>query len=132
MKWNIPIVSFLQRTWMLLAFSLVANWAALSNYEFFKRWTVNLEGKTVYDGWTLFELFGGLIYIPGITSAVMWVSLLCVHLFWRESVDRDAHDGKYLRDWGSLDPDQRIRYATIIRIGTIIGFCILCAGLARG
>jgi hypothetical protein len=132
MKWNIPIFTFLQRTWMLLAFSLAANWAALSNYEFFKHWTRNAAGTVVYQGWTLFDMFGGLVYIPGITSAVMFFALLCIHLFWRESVDKDAHDGTYLDDWHDLTPEQRVRYSTLIRIGIIVGFCILCAGLARG
>lgn len=117
---------------MLLAFSFLSNWAALSNYEFFKHWTVNLKGETVYQGWTLFEMFGAIIYVPGIASIVMWVGLLCVHLYWRETVDKDAHDGTYCNDWQELTSNQRVLYATIIRIGTIIGFCILCAGLARG
>ncbi len=132
MNWNIPILTFLQRTWMLLAFSFVANWAALSNHEFFKHWTVNMQGQTVHQGYTLFDMFGGLIYIPGITSAVMFFALLCIHLFWRETVDKDAHNGTYLRDWENLTAEQRVRYSNIIRIGIIIGFCILCAGLARG
>ena len=131
-KWNIPIFTFLQRTWMLLAFSFLANWAALSNYEFFKHWTRNAAGTVVYQGWTLFDMFGGLVYVPGITSAVMFFALLCSHLFWRETVDKDAHDGTYLDDWRALTADKRVLYATIIRIGLIIGFCILCAGLARG
>jgi lysozyme family protein len=132
MKWNIPIITFLQRTWMLLVFAIVSNYAVLNNHQFFRHWTVDMEGKTVYQGQTIFEMFGAIAYIPGLVSAVLFVSLFCLHLFYRETVDKDVHDGTYVKDWEALTSDQRILYSTIIRIGFIIGFCILCAGLARG
>ncbi len=80
----------------------------------------------------VFKNCGALVYIPAICASVYWIALLVIHLFFRETVDLDAHNGIYLADWRSMTPEQRVRYATIIRIGTIIGLCILCAGLARG
>jgi lysozyme family protein len=132
MKWNVPIITFLQRTWMLLVFAILSNWAVLSNHQFFRHWTIDMEGKTIYEGQTIFQMFGGVAYVPGLVSAVLFVTLLCIHLFFRETIDKDVNDGTYLRDWASLSPNDRVLYSTIIRIGFIIGFCILCSGLAKG
>jgi len=111
-RWNIPILSFLARTWMLLVFVVVANMAC-QNEALFQKW-------------------GALIYIPAVTSTVWFVNLLCVHLFFRQTVDQDAHDGTYVKDWVALTPHQRVAWATVIRIGSLIALSILCAGLARG
>jgi hypothetical protein len=132
MKWNIPIITFVQRTWMLFVFTIASNYAVLSNHQFFRHWTVDAQGKTVYIGQTIFETFGAVAYVPGLVSAVLFVSLFCIHLFYRQTIDADAHDETYLKDWRNLTASQRVLYSTIVRIGFIIGFCILCSGLARG
>lgn len=112
MKWNVPIITFLQRTWLLLVAAIAFTLLSLND--------------------TVFQKFGAIVYIPSLVLWVMWSSLLAIHLFFRQTVDLDAHTGKYLNDWNSLTPFQRTLLAVIIRIGLIVGFCILCAGLARG
>lgn len=111
---NIPILTFFSRsgTWLLLAFCVVSSLAVRDD--------------------ALFQKWGMLIYIPAIISNVMFFSVLVIHLFFRETIDRDVHCGTYVQDWRALTPSQRVFAHALIRIGIIIGFCILCAGLARG
>lgn len=115
---NTPVITFFARTWQIFTFMVLSNFAVLSNAQF--------------GGHTLFEMLGAVLYVPAVASVVLWTALLVVHLFFRQTLDQDAHDGTYVRDWRALTPAQRAYIGTIIRIGILIGFCILCASMARG
>jgi fatty acid desaturase len=128
LKHNVPIITFLARTWMLLIFVLASNWLALWKHEFFVR---QLPDGTM-QGFTLAEMWGAPIYFPAIISTVFFLYLLMLHLFFRDTLDKDAHDGTYIADWRALSSYERIQMSTWLRIGFIIAFCILCASMARG
>lgn len=127
-KSNIPLITFFARTWMLLVFMLLANWAVLNKHEYFVK---QLPDGTS-QGVTLFEILGAVLYVPAIASVVVFVALLVLHLFFRDTLDKDAHDGTYIADWRALTSSERVWIGTVIRVGFFIGFCILCASMARG
>lgn len=118
-KANVPIITFFARTWMLFIFMILANMAVLSQYK-------------LPSGHTLFEILGAVLYVPALASVVMWVYLLMLHLFFRETLDKDAHDGVYITDWRALTSAERMWMNVVLRVGFFIGFCILCASMARG
>lgn len=131
---NIPILTFIQRTWYLILAWFASDWLALTQHHF------TFIGDWQFDemrGWewvarTPSEAFGAQVYVPSLVILVTLCALLCVHLFYRATIDADANSGQYLTDWRSCTSFQRVLIGTIVRIGIIIGFCLLCAGLARG
>jgi len=128
LKNNLPLLTFFARTWMLFVFMLLSNFAVLSNHAWY--W-VQLPGGQ-WQGVTLFEILGAVLYVPALASVVMWVYLLLIHLFFRDTLDKDAHDGTYIADWRILTSAERMWMNVILRVGFFIGFCILCAGVAKG
>lgn len=137
MKKNVPIITFLSRTWMLCVLMVVSNYLSLSKYVFYwKQLPAGYDGTPgAWVGVTLFDILGGVLYALPLISTVSWFALLAIHLYYRETVDKDAHDGTYVADWhnmGDVASRHRVWAATVIRIGFLIGFCILCAGLAKG
>lgn len=125
---NVPLVTFVARTWMLIIATLVSNWAVLSKIEYF----VKKQPDGTFQGVTLFEMLGAVLYVPALGCAVFLFYLLALHLFFRATLDKDAHDGVYVTDWRALTSSERMWQSTILRVGFFIGFCILCAGMAKG
>jgi lysozyme family protein len=134
MNKNIPIISFFTRTstWLLTVFMLVSNWLVLWQHPVYSWWTVNMEGITVHESFTMFQLFGAVLYVPAISSVIVWVALLFRHLYYRQSIDADIQDGTYLNDWKTIGPVHRIWVANVVLIGIIIALAILCSSLAKG
>lgn len=130
---NIPIITFLQRTWMLLVFTVLCNFLTLWNHVFV--WVPNGRdewGNVAWRGLTLLDLCGAVLLVPALASAVVWTALLFIHLYFRDTLDKDVHDGTYLKDWREIGPVHRVWVRNLILIGSIIGFCILCSSLAKG
>jgi lysozyme family protein len=134
---NIPLVSFFSRasSWYIAAFMFVSNYLVLSK----KPWGGWTQLAGLPDGtpgeWvpvTLFDRFGMALYVPALASVVMFVWMLVMHLFFRQTIDADTNDGTYLKDWRNLSAVDRCRLHVILRVGFFIGFCILCASLAKG
>jgi lysozyme family protein len=134
LKSNIPIVTFFARTWMLFLFMLASNYAVLNQHEFGQVIEYTKAGTRVLvaPGHTLFEMLGAVLYVPALASVVMWVYLLMIHLFFRDTLDKDAHNGVYIADWRALNSADRMWMNVVLRVGFFIGFCILCASMAKG
>lgn len=134
MKRNIPIISFFTRasTWLLTAFMLTTNFLVLWQHPVYAWWTVNMDGYTVYEKFTLFQLLGAVLYIPAISSVVIFVALLIRHLYFRQSIDADIHNGTYLDDWHAIGPIHRTWQTNMIFAAIFVGLCILCASMSKG
>jgi lysozyme family protein len=134
MKRNIPIIAFFTRvsTWLLLAFMALTNFAVYWQHPVYSWWTVNMDGYTVYEQFTLFQLLGAQLYIPAVSSVVLFVALLIMHFRYRQTIDADIQDGSYLNDWRSISPAHRIWVHTAVFIGLVIALCILCSSMAKG
>lgn len=134
MKRNIPIISFFTRvsTLLLFAFMLLSNFAVLSQKPIYSWWTVNMEGYTVHESFTLFQILGAVLYVPALASVVVFCALLFRHLYFRQTIDADIHDGVYLSDWRQIGPVHRIWVSNMVVVGMIIALCILCSSLAKG
>lgn len=146
---NIPILTLIPRIWLLVLFALASNFASLTNYpvvaahwehatnEGWARGTDGIWHQTDEETWvnvpakTLFELCGAALYIPAIMSLVVLCAIVCVHLFFRQTIDADTHGGKYLCDWGALTAEERVRYATITRIGFLLAGALIAAGIGK-
>lgn len=131
---NIPLVTFISRTWMLIIFMLVSNYAVLSKHAWY--WVQLPAARDGTPGdWmpvTLYDMMGAVLYIPALMSIVMVLYLLFIHLYFRGTIDKDAHDGTYIADWNNLTSYERVQISTWIRVGFLIAFCILCSSLAKG
>lgn len=134
MQRNIPIIAFFTRvsTWLLLAFMLLSNYAVLSQKIVYSWWTVNMEGYTVHETFTLFQILGAVLYVPAIFSVAVFFALLFRHLYFRQSIDADIHSGKYMSDWQQIGPVHRIWVSNVVLVGVIIAICLICASLAKG
>lgn len=134
MKRNIPIIAFFTRTstWLLLIFMLASNFAALSQKPIYSWWTVNMEGYTVHESFTLFQILGAVLYIPAIFSVVVFFTLFFRHLYYRQSIDADIHNGRYMLDWEAVGPVHRMWISNVVLVGVLIAICILCSSLAKG
>lgn len=134
MNRNIPVISFFTRvsTWLLLVFMLVSNFLVIWQHPVWSWWTVNMEGYTVHETFTLFQLLGAVLYVPALAGVVMFVALLIRHLYWRQSIDADIQSGKYLKDWEAAGPIHRMWITNMIFAALFIGLCILCSSLAKG
>lgn len=135
---NIPFISFIARTWHVLAVVVTLNFLVLWNHAW--KYVENGKdewGNVVWRGLTTVDIFGSIIYIPPILVTTYWISLLCLALHNRKTVEKDANVtpshpfGRYYDDWNSMDPHQRI-YATVALRGIfIIAGAIVAAAVAR-
>lgn len=134
MQRNIPVIAFFTRvsTWLLLAFMLASNYAVLSQKIVYSWWTVNMEGYTVHETFTLFQLLGAVLYVPAIFSVAVFFALLFRHLYFRQSIDADIQSGEYMNDWRQVGPVHRIWVSNVVLVGVIIAICLICASLAKG
>lgn len=91
-----------------------------------------MEGYAVHETFTMFQLLGAVLYVPALTSVVVFVALIIRHFYFRGSIDADIQSGKYLEDWKAIGPVHRIWVANVVLIGLIIALCILCSSMAKG
>lgn len=131
---SLPVISFFTRvsTWFVTIFMLASNFAVLNQRPVYSWWTVNMEGYTVHETFTAFQLFGAVLYIPAIFSVAVFCALFFRHIYYRQTIDADIQCGKYLNDWHGIGPVHRIWVANVVFVGILIAICILCSSLARG
>lgn len=134
LKHNVLIFTFLARTWLLWLLMFSSNWLTLTHHHFaiLGTWELDEVRGGVWVPHTPMEAIGGILYALPVGLSIYLLYLFLIHIHYRETIDRDIHDGTYLRDWGNLTSEQRVRYSTQTRIGIFIGLCILLSGLARG
>lgn len=131
-KKNIPFLSYLWRTWPLLVFTVAANFLTRWNHAF--AWISNGKdewGNTVWQGLTAADLCGAVLYVPALASVVIWLVGLMIHLFHRQTVERDAHSGRTGTDWETVTAAERVRWSVILRLGYALIFGLIAAALAK-
>ena len=130
---NYPILTWLQRQWMLLVLFLVTNWLCLTEAHFslLGKWVLDPERGGIWVPATPLEFCGPLLWAVPFGIAVYLLTLLSIHLHYRQTIDADVNDGTYAADWRACTSAQRVVVAAAVRIGIFIGLCILLAGLAR-
>ncbi len=130
---NIPIVTWIQRQWLLLILFFFTNWLCLTeiHMNFLGKWRWDSELGGIWAAATPIEFCGPLLWAVPFGLATYLLTLLSIHLHYRATIDADTNDGTYLTDWRACTSAQRVAVATAVRIGIFIGLCILLAGLAR-
>lgn len=133
LKNNIPIFTFLSRSWLVLALALF--FIFLCNWSHAVQWvdsgSTDEWGNVFWRGVTLFEYCGAILYIPALILSGAWCGALVKHLVHRETIDKDIHDGTYKLEWRSLTPFQRICVSNAVSIGYTIAAAIIAASLAK-
>lgn len=108
---NIPLLTFLSRYWILSVLVLASACAALS------------EG--------IFQRLGALAYAPVLVLLATWLNCFVTHLWFRQTLDEDAHNGTYVEEWRSLSPRDRIDFSSRIRCAVFIGTAIIIHAVAK-
>lgn len=130
---NIPILSFLGRTWRLLLVTILSNYLALWNHSFI--WSDSGQkdewGNIIWAPHTLADICGAIIYLPGLVSAAFFAGLLLQHLLFRDTVDRYIREGAFLTEFYGLTAWQRQVLVFALIIGLFIGTAIIGMGLAK-
>jgi hypothetical protein len=130
---NFPILSWAARQWLLLVIFFFTNWLCLTEVHFsaLGKWVWDEQLGGIWRAATPLEFCGPLLWAVPFGLATYLLTLLSIHLHYRETIDADVNDGTYLNDWHACTPAQRVAVATAVRIGIFVGLCILLAGLAR-
>ena len=108
---NIPILTYLQRYWFLLALAAGSVALTFSN--------------------TLFSRLGSLLYVPALVLVAVACNLLVTHLWFRETIDKETHDGTFLTEWRGLTAERRVTLTIAVRIAIFIGTCLIAAALSK-
>ncbi len=109
---NRLLTTFLRRNWALTLFASLAVLACLND--------------------RVFQSLGALIYIPAVAGVAAVVAMLIVHLFFRETIDKETHDGSYLAEWRAAPPQLRLILTTAYRIAIWLGVALIAASMAKG
>lgn len=132
LKHNVPILTFFSRFWLLSIFTVLLNCVPLWSHAWFYLPMGNDEwGNAVWRGVTTFEVLGSVSYIPGIVLAWFWINAFGLHLYFRSTLDKDAHDNTYSDAWAQLPPKERVLYSVILRVGMALGAAIIVAGIVK-
>lgn len=130
---NIPIITWIQRQWMLLIVFFITNWACLTEVHFkaLGKWSWDEQLGGIWRPATPLEFCGPLLWAVPFGIATYLLMGLAIHLHYRATIDADTNDGTYAADWKACTSWQRVIVANAVRIGIFVGLCILLAGLAR-
>ncbi len=130
---NFPILTFLQRTWMLLIVFFATNWLCLTevHFSFLGKWVLDPELGGIWAPATPMEFCGPLLWSIPFALDTYLLTLLTLHLHFRQTIDSDINDGSFVAYWKAAPGDLKLKlvFAAIIGIGLVYG--ILLAGLAR-
>ena len=108
---NIPFLTYLQRYWLLIVAAAAFIAAMLNDH--------------------LFQRLGPIIFIPAVACVCILTSLLIQHLFFRETIDKDIHGGRFVEEWQQLTPERRITLTVVVIVGIWIGLAIIGAGVGK-
>jgi len=131
---NTPIITFLQRTWMLLIALVVTDWLAMTEMHFqcLGKWVLDPELGGIWIAQTPMDRIGPILWVLPFCIMIFLVMKLLVHLSYRKTIDADANSGLDVEDWKVNTPFQRTLIRTIVYVGLFIGLCVLCSNLAKG
>lgn len=130
---NYPIISFIGRQIPLLAVLIVTNWLCLTemHFSFLGKWVFDENLGGIWRAATPLEFCGPLLWaVPfGITAYLL--TLLNIHLHFRQTIDKDINGGKFVEWWTAADSVLKLKLVFAAIIGIFIGLCILLSPLAR-
>lgn len=131
---RLPFLGFLWRNWRIPPIAIALNWMANTELHFnwMGKWVKDPELGGIWIAQTPMEFVGPVLWAFPIIAWVYYAALVIIHFGFPKTIDADANEGRYLKDWQACSPFQRVSSAAAIKIGLVIGFCILCAGLAKG
>lgn len=153
---NWPILSLSRGFWITFLVALLSDLSAITNYPLWKaKWVhgqseryeaINGIWKHIFEEtWTmdpaksLFDVCGAIIYFPGYFFTAICLTILGVHLFFRDTIDADIHSGDFVRAWrggegeefGGMTPSTRIKCSLAVLMVFFIGACWIGAALVK-
>lgn len=108
---SLLIIGFFIRYWPLLIFNVLLVLAALND--------------------AVFAHLGSLIYLPSVGSSLLTCTLFLRHLFYTNTLDADATNGTFLREWRELDPKMRQILAAVYFGILFIGLALVAASVGK-
>lgn len=131
-KSNVPILTFFSRFWLLTLFAVLLNCVPLwSKAWFYVPIGKDEWGNIVWEGQTTFQILGSIAYIPGVVLAAYWINAFAIHLYFRKTVDLDAHNNTYSDAWGRLADRDLVLFTVILRVGLFIGASLIVAAVVK-
>lgn len=130
---NLPIVTLIPRVGWLLAIFFVTNWACMTQLRFrvIGRWDWN---ETVGGYWrdqTPVEWAGPLLWLLPFGIGIYLMVILVLHLFFRETIDKDINSGAFVVYWQSAPSELKLKLIFAAVIGFFLSLSIAYAGLVR-
>ena len=108
---NIPFLTFLGRSWLLILLAVVSVFLAINHQAF--------------------DIFGPLVYVVAVSSVASVMARLIVQLHYRNTIDKDSHSGRYELEWTLMDPKTRIILTVVTKGVIFLGICIIAASVGR-
>ena len=108
---NIPFLTYLLRYWLLLVALIAALLLSLNE--------------------AAFQHAGALVYLPVLALGAAVAATLVTHLWFRQTIDADTHDGTFLAQWQALDARTRVILTVAFRAAVFLGCCLIAAALAK-
>lgn len=130
---NIPLITWLQRQWLLIVVFLVTNWLCLTeqHFAFIGKWVLDPELGGIWRPATPLEFCGPLLWAIPFGIATYLLTLLNIHLHFRQTIDKDINDGSFIAYWKDAPSDLKLKLVFAAIIGIFIGLCLLLSPLAR-
>lgn len=130
---NIPLITWLQRQWLLIIVFLITNWLCLTeqHLSFLGKWVLDPELGGIWRPATPLEFCGPLLWAIPFGIATYLLTLLNIHLHFRKTIDKDINDESFVRYWQQAPSDLKLKLVFAAIIGIFIGLCLLLSPLAR-
>ena len=106
---------------------VATNFLALWKHAFV--WVKEPDGT--WRGLTLLDLCGPSLYLLPLVSTALWFGLFLLAVHNRKTIEKDANNNRYAEDWDAAGPVHRLYLTNALRIGYIIGACLIAAALAK-
>lgn len=111
MRKPIPILSFIRRYWLIILFAHLFMALCLNN--------------------TIFTYVGAPLYILPVSTIALMLALFLRHIFYQQTLDADAADDTFVREWRALSSEKRQILTCIYTCVFFLGVCLIAASIGK-
>jgi len=112
LPFNIPVVSFFGRYWLLLLVFAAFFAASLNDW--------------------LFQKCGAILYAPALAAVALLIVALLRNVFYSKTLDEDIRTERFHGWWETaITPAEKVRWILGVTVGFFLGVCWIIAALAK-